>query len=66
MGGQSTVVLAGYLDVVLDGIVDLGHLDLVVHHVGSEVPVCGHLLQSSCQFVELAQGLLPEVVEVEL
>ncbi len=60
----SGVVLAGHFYIVLDVVVDLRHLDLIVHHIRREVPIGRHLLHPLCQFVELPQRLLSEIVEV--
>ena len=47
-------------------VVDLRHLDLIVDHVGCEVPVRRHILQSLRQLMELPQRSLSEIVEIQL
>lgn len=62
----SAVVLPCYLDIVLDIVVDLSHLDLIIHYICREVPVGSHFLHTLGQLVVLTKGLLSEIVEVEL
>ena len=42
----SAIIFLGNFDVVLDVILDQGHLNLIVHHIGREVPICRCLLQT--------------------
>jgi hypothetical protein len=46
-------------------VVNLCHLDLIINHIGSEVPVGGDCLHLLGQFMELTQRQLTEVIEVQ-
>lgn len=63
---HSGVAGTGYSDIVFDEIVNLGHLNLVVDHVGGKIPICGYLFLPLGQLVELSQRQLSEVVEIQL
>lgn len=63
---RSAVVLLGHFNVVLDLVVNLSHLDLIVHHIGGKVPVSSHFLHPLCQLVELPERLLSKVIVVQL
>lgn len=65
-GSRSAVVLPAHFHIVLNMILDLSHLDLIVHHICRKIPKCSHLLHPLRQLVELPQRLLPEIVKVQL
>jgi hypothetical protein len=55
MNISSAVVLAGYIDIIVNLFVDQAHRDLVVDDVSHEVPVLLNLVLPLGQLVELLQ-----------
>lgn len=43
---MSKEVLLGHFNIILDIVVDLGHLDLVIDDISSEIPESGRILSS--------------------